>query len=146
MFLIGDAARELYFNQPEAVPISGWWHVISTELLRLFLGRSTAAEKLVFWILGQPHPHKGSEKRPGDEVDFRELKHRRRRRQRGQQKRNRLRLAKQQLCTCSTRFLFISLPSLHDYDVRLPHFTFYGGREHVTTISFFSFVNSDTAF
>ena len=26
-------------------------------------------------------------------------------------------------------FLYISLPSLHNYDVKLPSFTFYGGRE-----------------
>ena len=26
--------------------------------------------------------------------------------------------------------LYISLPSLHDYDVKLPNFTSYGGREH----------------
>ena len=25
-------------------------------------------------------------------------------------------------------FLYISLPSLHDYDVKMPNFTFYGGR------------------
>ena len=36
-----------------------------------------------------------------------------------------------------SRFLYISLPSLHDYDVELLNFTFYGGREHKTTIFFF---------
>ena len=35
-------------------------------------------------------------------------------------------------------FLYISLPSLHDYDVKIPNFTFCGGREHKTT-TFFSF-------
>ena len=30
-------------------------------------------------------------------------------------------------------FLYISLPSLHDYDVEVPKFTFCGGREHKTT-------------
>ena len=35
-------------------------------------------------------------------------------------------------------FLYISLPSLHDYDVELPNFTFYGGSELKTTIFFFS--------
>ena len=29
-------------------------------------------------------------------------------------------------------FLYISLPSLHDYDMKLPNFTFYGGRTQVT--------------
>ena len=32
-----------------------------------------------------------------------------------------------------SRFLYISLPSLHDYDVKLPNFTSYGRREHKTT-------------
>ena len=45
-----------------------------------------------------------------------------------------LRLAKKQLCTL---FLYISLPSLHDYDVKMPNFTFCGGREHKTTTLFF---------
>ena len=35
-------------------------------------------------------------------------------------------------------FLDISLPLLHDYDVKLLSFRFYGGRERKTTI-FFSF-------
>ena len=34
----------------------------------------------------------------------------------------------------ATRFLYISLPSLHDYDLKLPNFTFSGGRELQTTI------------
>ena len=55
----------------------------------------------------------------------RELKQRRRRRQRERQKSDRFPLAKQQLCTCITLFLYISLPSLHDYDVKMPNFTFY---------------------
>ena len=43
-----------------------------------------------------------------------EFKMPRRRRQRERQKSNRLRLAKQQLCTRATLFLYISLPLLHD--------------------------------
>ena len=35
-------------------------------------------------------------------------------------------------------FLYISLPSLHDYDVKMPNFTFCGGREHNATTFFFS--------
>ena len=43
--------------------------------------------------------------------------------QRGRQKSNRFRLAKQQLCTWITLFfLYISLLSLHDYDVKM-HFS-----------------------
>ena len=32
---------------------------------------------------------------------------------------------------------YISLPSMHDYDVKLANFTFYGEREHKTTVSLF---------
>ena len=34
-------------------------------------------------------------------------------------------------------FLYISLPSLHDYDLIMPDFTFCGGREHRTRTFFF---------
>ena len=61
---------------------------------------------------------------PGALENSRELK------QRGRQKSNRFRLAEQQLCTCFTDFLYISLPSLHDYSVKVPNFTFCRGREH----------------
>ena len=60
-----------------------------------------------------------------------ELKQRRHRRQWERQKSNRFGMAKQQLCTCITPpFLYISLPSLHDYVVKRPNFTFFGGREY----------------
>ena len=39
-----------------------------------------------------------------------------------------VRLAKQQFCTCSTRFWYISLPSLYDHDVNFPYSICYGGR------------------
>ena len=39
-------------------------------------------------------------------------------------KSNTFRLAKQELCTCITLFWYISLPSLHYYDVKVPNFTF----------------------
>ena len=35
--------------------------------------------------------------------------------------------------------LYISLPLLHDYDVKMPYFTFYGGRKQATTKFSFSF-------
>ena len=35
-------------------------------------------------------------------------------------------------------FLYISLPSLHDYDVKMPNCMFYGGRKQGTTNLFFS--------
>ena len=46
-------------------------------------------------------------------------------------------LAKQQLCTCYHAFWYISCQSLHDNDVKMPNFTFFGGREHKTTTFFF---------
>ena len=36
-------------------------------------------------------------------------------------------------------FLYISLPPLHDYGVKLPNFTFYGGRKQAKTSFFSSF-------
>ena len=36
-------------------------------------------------------------------------------------------------------FLYISLPSLHDYGVKIPNFTFYGGRKQAKTNFSFSF-------
>ena len=36
-------------------------------------------------------------------------------------------------------FLYISLPFLHDYDVKMPNFTFYGERKQATTKFYFSF-------
>ena len=35
-------------------------------------------------------------------------------------------------------FLYISLPSLHDYDVKMPNCKFYGERKQATTNLFFS--------
>ena len=35
-------------------------------------------------------------------------------------------------------FLYISLPSLLDYDVKMPNFKFYGGRKRATTKFSFS--------
>ena len=35
-------------------------------------------------------------------------------------------------------FLYISFPFLHDYDVKMPNFAFYGGRKHATTKCYFS--------
>ena len=65
------------------------------------------------------------------------FKQRRPQRQRKRQKSNTFRLAKQELCTCITFFWYISLPSLHDYDLKVPNFTFCGGCEQKTTIFFF---------
>ena len=59
----------------------------------------------------------------------RELKQRRRRRQRERQKAVALDWQNKNFAHAS-RSLYISLPSLLDYDVKLPNFTFYGGRGH----------------
>ena len=67
----------------------------------------------------------------------------RRRGQRERQKSNWFRLEKQQLHVHHA-FLHISLPSLHDYDVELPSFTFCEGRGEKTTIFSFLFLNLDT--
>ena len=40
-----------------------------------------------------------------------------------------------ELYMCITHFC---TPSLHDYDVKMPNFTFCGGRKHKTTFFFFS--------
>ena len=75
-----------------------------------------------------------------------QFKQRRRRRQRERQKSSRFGFTRQLLCTCITRasrvhhaFLCISLPSLHDCDVKLPNFTFCVQRElKVVTFIIFS--------
>ena len=66
----------------------------------------------------------------------RELKQRRRW-QRERPESNRFRLTKQQLLQVHHAFLHICLPSLLDYDVKLPNFAFYGGPKHKRTIFFF---------
>ena len=38
----------------------------------------------------------------------------------------------------ASRFLYISLPSLHDYGVKMPDFTFFGGRKQASTNFSFS--------
>ena len=80
-------------------------------------------------------------KRPRRGRDNRELKQRRRRRQRERQQSTWFRLAKKQLCTCITLFLHISLPSLQDYNVKVPNFTFWRGRENKTTTFLLLFLN-----
>ena len=51
------------------------------------------------------------------------------------------RLTEEQFCTCVTLLVYISLLSLHDQDVELPNFTFYGERVHKATIFSFFFLN-----
>ena len=51
----------------------------------------------------------------------------------------RLDLQKQQLCMRITLLCHLSLPSLHDNDMKLPNFTFCGRREHKTATLFLFF-------
>ena len=71
-------------------------------------------------------------------IVIRELKQRRRRRQRERQKSNMFRLANNNF-TRALSFFVHFLQWLPDYNVKLPIFTFCGGREHKTTIFFFFF-------
>ena len=67
-----------------------------------------------------------------------ELTQRRRQRQRGREKSSRFNLDWQNNnFTSASRFLYISLPWLHDYNVNVPIFTFCREREHKTTTFFF---------
>ena len=73
------------------------------------------------------------------QTTIRELKQRRRQRER--QKSNRFRLDKTTTLHVQHAFLYISLPSLHDYDMKMSIFTFCGGRERKTTAFFFLILN-----
>ena len=42
-------------------------------------------------------------------------------------------MSKKKLCTCIMLFCTFHLPSLHDYNVKMPNCTFYGGRKLVTS-------------
>ena len=64
----------------------------------------------------------------------------RQRRQRERQKGTRLNRKTTTLHVHHT-FLYISLPSQHDYDVKMPSFTFYGGPKQATAKFSFSFWN-----
>ena len=44
-------------------------------------------------------------------------------------------------CARTSRYLYISLPSLHDSNVQLPIFTFYWGRKHKKEMSYPLFVH-----
>ena len=59
---------------------------------------------------------------------------RRRRRQRGRQKNNKF-ITQTTTLHVHHAFLYISSPSLHDYDVKMPNCKFYGGRKQVLFLS-----------
>ena len=55
-------------------------------------------------------------------------------RQRGRQKSSRLN-GKTITLHVHHAFLYISLPLLHDYEGKMPNFTFYGGRKQATAMN-----------
>ena len=99
-----------------------------------------------FIVLGHQYGHRDVMWKHS--VDTRELiKQRRRRRRREQQKSNRFRPAQKTTTLHALRaFLYISSPSLHDYNVKVPNFTFCRGRERRQRLSLFLFLNFDTVF
>ena len=64
--------------------------------------------------------------------ETRDFKMPRRRRQRERQKSNWLNKQNNNSARASPFFLYISLPSLRDYEGKMHNFTFYGGRKQVT--------------
>ena len=75
----------------------------------------------------------------GGEATIRELKQRRQRRQRGREKSKRFRFWQNNNFASASRFLNISMPSLHDYDVKVPNFTFCRGHHKTWTQGNLSF-------
>ena len=69
---------------------------------------------------------------------YRELSQRRGRRQQERQKALGL-IGKTTTLRVHHTFLYISLSLMHDYDVKFPQATFYGGRKHKTTSFSFNF-------
>ena len=55
------------------------------------------------------------------------------RRQRELQRNNRFNKQNNNFARASRFYFYISLPFLHDYDVKMPNFTFYGVRKQATT-------------
>ena len=60
-----------------------------------------------------------------------------RRHQRERQKNQLVKISNTTTLHVHHAFLYISLPSLHDYDVKIPNFTFFWGCTHKTTTFFF---------
>ena len=80
---------------------------------------------------------------------IRDLKIRRRRRQWERPKSNRLIIVKQQLRTCHHAFFYISLPSLHDYNVKMPSFMFFRGLKQAKSahhLNFFILLSETTPY
>ena len=71
------------------------------------------------------------------------LKMPQRRRQRERQKKSNRLNRQNNNSTLAACFFYISLSSLHDYDVKMPSFTFFGGLKRATTRIFLLFLNLD---
>ena len=69
----------------------------------------------------------------------RDFKIQRRGRQRERQKKTIGLISKTTTLHVHHTFWYISFPFLHDYDVKMPNFAFYGGRKQATTKFYFSF-------
>ena len=76
---------------------------------------------------------------PGTWIFFRDFKIQRRGRQQELQKKTIGLISTTTTSHVRHTVLYISFPFLHDYDVKMPHFAFYGGRKQATTKFFFSF-------
>ena len=66
-----------------------------------------------------------------------DFKIQRRGRQRERQKKTKGLINKTTTSHVHHTFLYISFPFLHDYDVKMPNFAFYGGRKQATTKFYF---------
>ena len=73
-----------------------------------------------------------------DDDDNRDFKIQRRGRQRKRKKTIGL-IGKTTTSQVHHTFLHISFPFLHDYEVKMPNFAFYGGRKQATAKFYFSF-------
>ena len=110
-----------------------WIHQLWTFVLGFLAPKTVEAHPFLNWKTFLV----SSYERP-----IRDLKIRRRRRQRERHKSNRF-ISKTTILHVHHAFLYISLPSLHDYDVKMPNFTMYRGSTQATTkfpLSFWTWI------
>ena len=103
-------------------------------------------------VIQSKHRHRGEERRRCNEVAvsrrlpkqskhkifnlelcYKDLKMRRQRWPRERQKSKRFLMSKTTTLHVHHTFSYSSFPSLHDYNVKMPNFTLYGGRKQATT-------------
>ena len=75
--------------------------------------------------------------------DTRDFQIRRRDGNENVKKRNRFKKQNNNFARASRFFLYILLPFVHDYGVKMPDLAFYGGRKQATTKLLFLFLNLD---